>query len=169
VHSKIESLVDQFEEKRLTRRELVASLVSLVGCAGAAPVSSAQSESEAAAHGRSLNHVSLAVADVARAADFYQGLLGLEPVSRPGNGGINLGLGAGFLGLYKIPNPGRAHHFCIGVEDYDPERIAERLRQRGMEPTIDRNPNNRTSGGDQLYFSDPDGTLVQLSGRDYKG
>jgi catechol 2,3-dioxygenase-like lactoylglutathione lyase family enzyme len=166
VHTEIETLVDAFEARRLTRRELVASLAALVA-GTAAPASPAPSVQ--AAQGRSLNHVSLAVTDVEHSAQFYSGLLGLEVVSRPGNGGLNLGLGTSFLGLYKIPDPGRAHHFCVGVDDYDPERIAARLRTRGIEPTIDRKPENRTSGGDQLYFKDPDGTLVQLSSNGYQG
>jgi len=170
MHRTIEQLVDGFACRRLTRRELVASLTALV--AGAAPAAAdAQSPSSTApaAQGRSLNHVSLPVTDVERSAAFYSTLLGLTVVSRPGNGGINLGLGTSFLGLYKLPDPGRAHHFCIGVDDYDPDRIAGRLRERGLQATVDRNPANRTSGGDQLYFTDPDNTRVQLSANGYQG
>ena len=162
----IENLVQQFERRRLTRRELVASLGALVA-GGATPA--AQSQASAALQGTSLNHASLAVTDVERSSAFYASLLGLEVVSRPGNGGINLGLGTSFLGLYKLQDPGRVHHFCIGVDDYDPERIAARLRQQGLQATIDRNPANRTSGGDQLYFTDPDNTRVQLSANGYQG
>ncbi len=161
----IEDLVERFEARKLTRRELVAALTALTGGAG----SSSATQLPLAAAGRSLNHVSLAVADVARSVEFYSQLLGLEVVSRPGNGGINLGLGSSFLGIYEIQDPGRVHHFCVGVDDYDPETIAGRLRGRGIEPSIDRNPANRTTGGDQLYFSDPDGTLVQISGNGYQG
>src|SRR5687767_11366238 len=109
----IESLITAFEEKRLTRRELVASLAALAGGAGA-PASAQPSQ---AAQGKTLNHISIAVADVQKSADFYAKLLGLKVVSRPGNGGINLGLSDGFLGLYKLPNPGTPHHFCIGVDN----------------------------------------------------
>ena len=162
----IEDLIGRFETRRLTRRELVASLAALIAgtSANAEPL-----QASAAAQGSSLNHVSLAVTDVERSASFYSALLGLKVVSRPGNGGINLGLGSSFLGLYKLPDPGRVHHFCLGVDDYDPERIAARLRQQGLQATVDRNPANRTSGGDQLYFTDPDNTRVQLSANGYQG
>jgi catechol 2,3-dioxygenase-like lactoylglutathione lyase family enzyme len=164
----IDDLVQQFETRRLTRRELVASLTAMV--TGAAAGASAQTTAASAvAQGRTINHVSLAVADVEKSAAFYAKLLGLTEVSRPGNGGINLGLGTSFLGVYKIPQPGRVHHFCLGVDDYDPEKIAARLKQQGIEPTIDRNPANRTSGGDQLYFNDPDGARVQLGANGYQG
>lgn len=167
----IEALVGQFEARKLTRRELVAMLTGLV--AASASTSSAQSTPAApvaqVAQGRTLNHVSLAVTDVERSATFYSKLLGLKEVSRPGNGGINLGLGTSFLGVYKLPDPGHVNHFCIGVDDFDPDVMAERLKQQGIQATVDRNPANRTSGGDQLYFTDPDKTRVQLGANGYQG
>jgi glutathione S-transferase len=163
---RIETLVNAFEEKRLTRRELVAALTAVATAAATAPASAQVSH---VAQGQSLNHVSIAVTDVARSAEFYSNLLGLAVVSRPANGGINLGLGGGFLGVYKLANPGTVNHFCIGVDDYDAEKIAARLRDLGLKPTIDRNPANRTTGGDQLYFADPDGTRVQLGPNGYQG
>jgi len=161
----IESLISQFEQKGLTRRELVAALTMLIS--GSSAAMSAQSTQ--AAQGRTLNHASLAVSDVEKSAAFYGKLLGLKEVSRPGNGGVNLGLGSSFLGVYKIQEPGRVHHVCIGVDDFDPERIAARLKEQGVQATVDRNPANRTSGGDQLYFTDPDGTRMQLSANGYQG
>jgi len=161
----IDRLVQQFERNGLTRRELVAALTMLMGGAGVP----AAAQPTAVLQGRTLNHASLAVADVEKSAAFYSKLLGLKEVSRPGNGGINLGLGTSFLGVYKIQEPGRVHHVCIGVDDYDPERIAARLKEQGVQATVDRNPANRTSGGDQLYFTDPDGTRMQLSANGYQG
>jgi catechol 2,3-dioxygenase-like lactoylglutathione lyase family enzyme len=165
----IEALVDAYEARKLSRRELVTALaaIALPASAGAA-VAQAPAISPVA-QGRSLNHASLAVSDVAAAADFYQRLLGLTVVSRPGNGGINLGLGDGFLGVYKLANPGTVNHVCIGVADYDPERMAARLKDMGVTATIDRNPANRTSGGDQLYFNGPDNCRVQLGPHGYQG
>ena len=160
----VEKLVEAFELKALSRRDLVLSLAGLT-----ATTEIARAQNSQAAQGKTLNHVSLAVADVERSAEFYSTLLGLKVVSRPGNGGINLGPGDSFLGLYKLPNPGTVNHFCIGVNDFDPERIATRLRGMGLQPTIDRNPANRTSGGDQLYFNDPDKTRIQLGPNAYQG
>jgi catechol 2,3-dioxygenase-like lactoylglutathione lyase family enzyme len=159
----IEQLVDAFEARTLTRRDLIASLTALVASA------SAGAQTPAAAQGRTLNHASLAVTDVEKAAEFYSTLLDLKVVSRPGNGGINLGLGTSFLGLYKLANPGTVNHICIGVDNYDPDRLAERLKERGVQATVDRNPANRTSGGDQLYFIGPDNIRVQLSANGYQG
>lgn len=166
----IDSLLDAFESRRLSRRELVASLAALVAGTAVAPAS-AQSASPLGqvAQGRTLNHASLAVTDVVAVADFYSKVLGLKIVSRPGNGGINLGLGDGFLGVYKLANPGTVNHICIGVDDFDPDRMAARLKDMGINATVDRNPANRTSGGDQLYFTGPDNCRVQLGANGYQG
>ena len=163
--SAIEDLVTQFEARRLTRRQLVTSLTGLM--VGAASGGAAQPS--LVAQGRTLNHASMAVTDVERSAAFYSKLLGLKEVSRPGNGGINLGLGTSFLGLYRLPNPGTVNHICIGVDEFDPDKMADRLKQQGIQATVDRNPANRTSGGDQLYFNDPDNTRVQLGANGYQG
>ena len=171
MNDEIEKLVDNFAEKKLTRRQLVTSLTALAAtmASGSAPLAQAQANQQAVAKGETLNHISLSVTDVNRSRQFYESVLGMEVVSLPGNGGINLGLGSSFLGLYQLNNPGTAHHFCIGVDNYDVEAIAARLRQRGIEPNINRNPNSRTSGGDQLYFNDPDGIVVQLGENGYLG
>ena len=100
--------------------------------AAAAPVAAQGEAVTKVAQGRTINHVSMAVTDVEKSAAFYKALLGLKEVSRPGNGGINLGLSDGFLGLYKLPNPGTVNHFCIGVDDFDPDKMAERLKQQGI-------------------------------------
>jgi catechol 2,3-dioxygenase-like lactoylglutathione lyase family enzyme len=165
----IEALLDDYEARRVSRRELIAALAAMAVSASAGAANAQAPEVSQVAQGHTLNHASLAVSDVPAAADFYQKLLGLKVVSRPGNGGINLGLGDGFLGLYKLANPGTVNHICLGVDDYDPERIAARLKEMGVNATIDRNPANRTSGGDQLYFNGPDACRIQLGANGYQG
>ena len=164
----IEHLVEKFEQKKMTRRELVASLLAATA-ASAVPSTSAQTAAPVAI-GRSMNHVSLSVNDVNRSADFYNRVLGMEIISRPANGGLNMGLGSeSFLGLYNLTNPGGMHHMCIGVDDYNPDALAEKLQDHGIDADINRDAANRTSGGDQLYFSDPDGIRVQLAQHGYLG
>jgi catechol 2,3-dioxygenase-like lactoylglutathione lyase family enzyme len=121
------------------------------------------------AAGRSLNHASLAVTDVEKAAAFYGTLLGAKVVSRPVNGGINLGLGDGFLGLYKLANPGTVNHVCVGVDNFDADRLAARCKEMGVTAVVDRNPANRTSGGDQLYIQAFDSHRLQIGPHGYQG
>jgi len=171
MNTAIEHLVDQFESRKLSRRQLVASLSALVASATAA--ASAQSQSAPAvsvlAQGRSINHVSLSVTDVEKAADYYSKLFNVKIVSRPGNGGLNMGLGDGFLGLYKLANPGTVNHICIGVDNYDPDALAAKCKQMGITASVNRDPNSRTSGGDQLYIQAFDNHRLQIGPHGYQG
>ena len=166
----IESLVEQFESRKLSRRQLVSSLAALVASAtGASAQTPAAPAVSTLAQGRSLNHASLAVSDVEKAAAFYGTLLNAKVVSRPGNGGINLGLGDGFLGLYKLANPGTVNHICVGVDNFDADRLAAKCKEMGVTATVDRNPANRTSGGDQLYLQAFDNHRLQIGPHGYQG
>lgn len=166
--AKIEQLVDRFENRNISRRELITSLLAASAAVAAVPNVAAQAAP--ATKGRSMNHVSLSVTDVNRSADFYARVLDLEVISRPANGGLNMGLGdESFLGLYQLNNPGGMHHMCIGVDNYDPDALAEKLKEHNIEANVNRDAANRTSGGDQLYFTDPDGILVQLAQHGYLG
>ena len=165
----IESLVEQFESRKLTRRQLVASLTAIVASATGASAQTPTPNVSMLAQGRSLNHASLAVTDVEKAAAFYGTLLGAKVVSRPGNGGIKLGLGDGFLGLYKLANPGTINHICVGVDNFDADRLAAKCKEMGITATVDRNPANRTSGGDQLYIQAFDNHRLQIGPHGYQG
>jgi len=170
--NEIEQLVEEFESHKLSRRQLVMSLSAIVASA-AAEAASAQAPAappvSMLAQGRSLNHASLAVTDVQKAADFYAALFNIKIVSRPGNGGLNLGLSDGFLGVYKLANPGTINHICIGVDNYDPDALAAKCKQMGITATVNRDPNSGTSGGDQLYIQAFDNHRLQIGPHGYQG
>lgn len=167
----IADLVEQFESRKLSRRQLVASLSAMMASA----VSAASAQAPTAptvsvlAQGRTLNHASLAVTDVQKAAEFYGTLFNVKIVSRPGNGGLNLGLGDGFLGLYKLSNAGTVNHICIGVDNFDADALAAKCKQMGIAATVNRDPNSRTSGGDQLYIQAFDNHRLQVGPHGYQG
>jgi len=114
-----------------------------------------------------LHHVSLVVADTARALDFYHGVLGLAiDASRPALGfpGAWLTLGDRQLHLLEVPNPdpvsgrpahgGRDRHTAVSVRDLD--AFAARLDQAAIPYTMSR------SGRRALFCRDPDGNAWEL-------
>jgi catechol 2,3-dioxygenase-like lactoylglutathione lyase family enzyme len=171
MNADVEDLVEQFESRKLSRRQLVASLSALIASAGSAASAQAPAAPTVSmlAQGRSVNHVSLTVSDVQKATDFYSKLFNIKVVSRPGNGGLNLGLGDGFLGIYGGANPGTTSHICIGVDNYDPDGLAAKCKQMGIEATVNRDPRSRTSGGDQLYIRAFDNYRLQIADHGYQG
>ena len=116
---------------------------------------------------RSINHVSLLVADTGRALDFYHGLLGL-PVdnNRPllGFPGAWLNVGNGQIHLLELPDAGeqqvslqhggRDRHLAMNVVDID--ETVRALEAAGIACTRSR------SGRKALFCRDPDGNTLEL-------
>jgi glyoxylase I family protein len=116
---------------------------------------------------RSIHHVSLIVADTARALDFYQGILGLElDPERPDLSfpGAWLWVGDQQIHLLELPNPdpvagrpqhgGRDRHLAMRVSGLDETRV--RLESAGLAYTLSR------SGRCALFCRDPDGNALEL-------
>jgi glyoxylase I family protein len=116
---------------------------------------------------RSIHHVSLIVADTARALDFYQGILGLElDPERPDLAfpGAWLWVGDQQIHLLELPNPdpvagrpqhgGRDRHLAMRVSGLDETRV--RLEAAGLAYTLSR------SGRCALFCRDPDGNALEL-------
>lgn len=114
-----------------------------------------------------LHHVSLIVADTARALGFYQGVMGLELLdNRPDLGypGAWLVLGGQQIHLLELPNPdpvsprpehgGRDRHTAVSVTDLD--AVSRRLDAHRLPYTLSR------SGRRALFCRDPDGNAWEL-------
>src|SRR3954449_10900801 len=74
----IEKLVQEFEQGRMNRRELIQGLT--IAAASALPLVPALGAEPAApvVKATAVNHISYQVADYARSRDFYAGLLGMK-------------------------------------------------------------------------------------------
>jgi len=127
----IDALVSSYEHGTLTRRQLLYALAIM-----AAPVADmAQTASGGLVKGRNLHHVNVRVSDIARSEAFYRNLFGFSPTRRvqgPDNHGFDLP-GAGLIILQKSDQPGHIDHFCIGVDDFDAERLRTRVKNAGIE------------------------------------
>lgn len=113
-----------------------------------------------------LHHVSLIVADTARALAFYRDLLGLELAERPSLAfpGAWLRIGGRQIHLLELPNPdpvtgrpehgGRDRHLALSVGALDP--LVTALDQAGIPYTLSR------SGRRALFCRDPDGNALEF-------
>jgi len=114
-----------------------------------------------------LLHVALLVADLDKAAGFYESVLGLSRAARPELGfeGIFYALDGGHqLHLMRLDSPyrdcalpahgGRDRHIALGVDDLD--KVRTRLDSAGISYTTSR------SGRAALFCRDPDGNAVEL-------
>ncbi len=157
----VDQLLSRYQNGHITRRELLAALALL-----AAPVPhTSASAAPAVGPVKSMNHVSIFVPDVQKSKQFYQDLLGL-PLLTNQPPGVNLSTGPSFLGIYPAQNGqrGSINHVCLGIENFNAESVLKTLQARELQARI------RLRGDTQeLYFTDPDGILIQLQDPKYIG
>jgi catechol 2,3-dioxygenase-like lactoylglutathione lyase family enzyme len=159
----LEKMLDDYESRKLGRRQFIQGLVALgLGGAAALPVRAALAP-EPFFRTRTINHVTIYASDVARSKAFYQRVTGL-PIRDEANDFCEFRLDGGFLGLYAPEAAARPgfDHFCFGIEKYDAKRVYTRLTEVAPEshPTIEYE--------DQVYVRDPDGVRVQFADVAYK-
>jgi len=157
MQAKLDLLLSQYEAGRMTRRDLIASLVLLVGSAAGAADSSLYRAVE-------LNHVTIRVSDLKRSKDFYQRMLGLS-LMKEDNELCYLRSARGFLCLWKsgeATQPG-FDHFCFGIPNLDRAAAMTKLTASGLTLRHDRDDPNT------VYALDPDNITVQLEPAGYKG
>ncbi len=121
---------------------------------------------------RSLDHIVLAVHDVARTCHFYERVLGMEPrEERPGKWSLHFG--ANKISLQEaraspdiardtVPGSG---NFCL-LTDTPMAEVTTHLAREGIE--IVAGPGERAGAVGPIlsvYFKDPDGNLVEVSNR----
>ncbi|XP_050365084.1 glyoxylase I 4-like [Argentina anserina] len=121
---------------------------------------------------KSLNHISLVCRSLEKSLDFYQNVLGFFPIRRPGsldfNGAwlYNYGIGIHLLQaedpqtLPKISyiNP-KANHISFQCESMS--KVENKLKEMKIEYVT----SSVEEGGinvDQLFFHDPDGTMIEI-------
>ena len=136
---------------------------------------------------REFNHFTLFVSDQSRSIQFYQSLFGLPIDTYQGALPVlRVGSGKQFLALSGQPTrTSQIHHASLAVENFDVDRIFSLLEDYGL--TIlgeaggangplqayvtlrGANRGGAIEGTPELYFTDPDGILVQLQDVSYCG
>jgi catechol 2,3-dioxygenase-like lactoylglutathione lyase family enzyme len=157
----------------------------------AAPTSVARSAFQV----KTINHVTLTIANGARAKEFYQGIFGL-PIRAMQGDGITLAIGEGTDGVVFNPtsnNPNTVseiNHACFTIENFDAERVMAILIDNGLVPIETgipalikpltcrvrwrqraNNGGGPTSplGTPEVYFTDPDNIRIQIQDVSYCG
>ncbi len=165
----IEALLKDYERGTLSRRELVKTLALGIVPAGLVSrhVPSRPGKSprqDGALRGININHVNLQNSDLDRSVDFYRELFSLPPKREvPGRPyALDLADGLSFLSVPQREPSGDIDHFCVGVEDFEPDRVAGAIREAGLD-------NDLRVGSDNVSVRDPEGIRVQISWPDWGG
>jgi catechol 2,3-dioxygenase-like lactoylglutathione lyase family enzyme len=112
----------------------------------------------------------VAVSDIARAAEFYEGTLGLEPLGDGAMGGVKIypcGSGS-LLQVYASDHAGTATATVASWSAGDFESLVEELRGKGVrfesygEPSTDDAGVHTFGQHRVVWFKDPDGNTLAL-------
>ena len=156
----IAKLVEDFEQGKMNRRQLIQSLVVAVSASGgAASIEAAGGKGFQAV---TVNHISYQVADYARRRDFYVGLLGMK-VSKDTGKQCNLAFGDSYMIPRNARNggpPPRVDHIAYTIDAWDKDAVQAELKRRGFDPRPDTE--------NSFHVKDPDGFDLQISGKEMK-
>jgi len=185
MESLIAGLLKDFEDGKMTRRQLIQSLA--MAAAAAMPAASAAAQTAPAIPAATgpapwktvwLDHISYAVSDYRRSTAFYRDLMGWE--IKKDNGTNQCSMKIGNIGGVIIrnsrapaanaapaasgapaPSPitGVINHISWGVEPWDTEKVKAELERRGLKPRPDMVGDNFKS----FHVKDPDGWDLQIS------
>ena len=181
----IASILKDFEDGKMNRRQLIQSL-AMVAVAGPAAAAVAPQAAAPAAKAPwktvHLDHISYSVSDYKRSAAFYSSLMGWEIANDNGTNQATLKIGT--IGEVIIRNSRRAeggavpvsapaatgqaprppltgviNHVSWGIEPWDTEGVKAELEKRGLKPRPDMVGENFKS----WHVLDPDGWDLQIS------
>ena len=148
----IETLVKQFEQGRLTRRQLVQGLLVVA----ASPVV-AQERQAGAFRAAGIDHVQITVDDLKASQQFYEKLLGVKG-RNPSPTQVNIGVGTGnFVAIQS--GTGRIKpidHFAIAVENFSPEAALASIERVAPGTKAEKS-------GNSVFVTGPEGVRVQFN------
>ena len=151
-------LVHEFEQGKMTRRQLIQNLTLAVTAGSAVSVVPAAAAENKVLNATNINHVSYQVTDYAKTRDFYAGLFGMKVVEDDGKTQCRLLFGDNILAVRNAATrPDKklgVDHIAYTIADWDAEKDAylAEIKRRGLKLT----------GGSDLL--DPDGFRVQFGG-----
>jgi catechol 2,3-dioxygenase-like lactoylglutathione lyase family enzyme len=168
--SMLDSLFDQYESGKMTRRHLVQALAALV-LPAAALAQAAAPAPEPIVRGLGVNHIGLTVADIDRSFVFYQKLFGVTkgwPATNAGTG-IHLDFPTGYISVDSVAEQkGVITHFSVSIDHIDQDsakHLADKINSE-LPDAKARAAFQANDGVSTVNLLDPDGFHVQISPKD---
>ena len=169
----IATLLQDFEQGKMTRRQLIQSLALTATAASAASVAPAAAAASTVAEAVSINHVSYQVADYTKTRDFYAGLFGMK-VSRDNGMQCRLTFGNNIIVARTRPSgTPKVDHIAYTLANWDTDKkvkgaVEAELKRRGLKVrTTEPSAENRRAGEEPSFMvEDPDGFQVQMGGKE---
>jgi catechol 2,3-dioxygenase-like lactoylglutathione lyase family enzyme len=157
-------LLQDFEQGKMTRRQLIQSL-ALAATAATATAEAVPAAESKVAQAVYINHISYQVADYTKTRDFYADLFGMK-VSKDDGKQCRLSVGDSLIiarnASSRPSDTTRVDHIAYTIANWDTDKkvrdaVGAELKRRGL--------GVRDTPG-SFHIKDPDGFDVQMGGKD---
>lgn len=160
MESIVSGLLNDLENGRISRRDLVTKLTVAAAVSAAGVPTLAKAAAPASPFKAiSVNHISYNVADYAKSRDFYSELLGMS-VSKDNGRQALLSFGDTILVVRNARTPeakGTIDHMAYAIANWDEAKVKAELERRGHTPRKDNS---------SWHIKDPDGFDIQIEADD---
>jgi len=155
----IAKLLQDFEQGKMSRRQLIQSIAVTASAASAVSVAPAAAAESQVLKATNINHNSYQVADYAKTRDFYADLFGMK-VSEDDGKQCRLSFGDNILVVRTRPSgTPKVDHVAYTIANWDSNKEAVEAELKRRKVQIVRG-DTKTS----FHILDPDGFEVQLGG-----
>lgn len=175
----IATLIKDFENGKMDRRQLIKSIAALALAGSATPVGATTAVDKAPWKTVHLDHISYAVSDYKKSAEWYSNLMGWEIANDNGKNQATLKIGnVGEIIIRNSRRPegaaapaapagqpdrppvtGVINHVSYGISPWDKDSVKAELTKRGLNPRDDF----QNGGFESYHVLDPDGWDLQIS------
>lgn len=158
-------LLGDFEQGKMSRRQLIKSLALTAVAASAAGAVPAAAAVGTGFEAVAVNPIVLDVEDHTKTRDFYVDLLGMTVLKEfPKQSRLQCGKTI-FLVRNRTANTPRLDHFGIELKHWDKKAVEAELKRRGIQTKWEGMPPDTP---DRTLVIGPDGFQVQISGENYQ-
>ena len=162
----IAKLLQDFEQGKMSRRQLIQSLALSATAASAVAAAPAAAAAGTGFKALSVNHISFDVADFTKIRDFYVDLFATKVRVDPAKPGqCHLICGDTYITprdarRRQVTNTPRVQHIAIGIQKVSKKVTEDVLKSRGI-------PFKWDDAGENVEIQDPEGFPLQIVPKDY--
>jgi catechol 2,3-dioxygenase-like lactoylglutathione lyase family enzyme len=163
----ISQLLQDFENGKMSRRQLIQSLALTATAASGVALTGTAAEAASGFKTIALDHISYQVVDYKKTRDFYTDLIGMTVSDDNGNNQCQLHFGESMVIARNRPaaaRQSRVDHIAYRIDDWNTDRVKAELDRRQLKPRLDTGGPAGPPNFASFHVSDPDGFDLQISG-----
>ena len=162
----IAQLLQDFENGKMSRRQLVQTLAMAATAVSGTAISGSAAPVANGFKTVALDHISYQVANYKRTRDFYADLMGMSVSNDDGTHQCELHFGDSMI----IPRnrdakaSTKVDHIAYRIEAWNTDRVKAELERRQLKPRLDTGGPSGPANYASFHVQDPDGFDLQISG-----